>query len=608
VEGRSAASTPDAPSSTLAEGARSLKSLVSRARGLPLSGVVLVTVIALEPLWTVSHVRGRGTVFVEPFGLITLGRVLFAIVGLALVVDLIRSREFRLSRFVLLFVALMVTLEGWVAINGSVWGCLSCEGSFGGLSDMVVAALLALAVLILHPPMGGPVLLAIAFACVFGALLAVAGAGDLVSGEPAVSWDGRLAGPYGNANFLAFAIAPGIPVLLALSTGRAIRIRLAALALCAFLAVTLVLTYSRGGLIATGVAAAAVIILQVPAQRRLVLATVLIVVLGAGGALAFAALKDRRLESQPTTPPPAELLRAIDHSGWDGTAQGLVPAGPSQLANRARKTVLNVKPASPRSGVSYPWGVGRSHTSYRLRLQMRTPAPSVLHVGFEDNFEANAPVSRPAPTGPHWRTVELTWNPSARSPDARFYVWRPHGHDPFELRKVSIVAIGPNGRSSTKRISTALLGSNYPREQRRLRLLAGSDERYYVQSRWKGARLAVTAFLDQPLRGIGWEKFPELSYRRLPFGHLPTHNEYLRFAAELGIVGFLLVMGIGGTALVALGSIPRGRVRLALVGAFIAGGLSILFVNGLVAPAAGGWLVIACAVAVASSRYARARS
>jgi hypothetical protein len=241
-------------------------------------------------------------------------------------------------------------------------------------------------------------------------------------------------------------------------------------------------------------------------------------------------------------------------------------------------------------------------------LQMRTPAPSVLHVGLEDNFEANAPVLRAAPTGRNWRTIELTWNPSARSPDARFYVWRPHGHDPFEVRNVSIVAIRPNGRSSTTRISTVLLGSNYPREQRRLRLLAGSDERYYVQSRWKGARLAVTAFLDQPLRGIGWEKFPELSYRRLPFGHLPTHNEYLRFAAELGIVGFLLVTGIGGTALVALGSVPRGRVRLALVGAFIAGGLSILFVNGLVAPAAGGWLVIACAVAVASSRYARAHS
>jgi O-Antigen ligase len=593
---------------TFAGDARRPKSLVSRVRALPLSGVVLVTVIAVEPLWTVSHVRGQGTVFVQPFGLITLGRVLFVVVGLAFVADLLRSREFRVSRFELLFVALLLTLEGWVAINGSVWGCLSCEGSFGGLSDVVVAALVTLAVLILHPRMGGPVLLAIAFACVFGALLAVAGAGDLVSGGPAVSWDGRLAGPYGNPNYLAFAIAPGIPLLLALSTGRAIWIRLAALALCAFLAVTMVLTYSRGGLIATGVAAAAVIMLQVPARRRLALATVLIVLLGAGGALAYPALKDRRLENQPTTPKPSELRRAIDHSGWDGTAQGLIVGGPSQLANRARKTVLTVKPASPQSGVSYPWGVARSDISYRLRLEIRTPAPSRLRVGLEDNFLANAPVSRAAVTGRDWRTVELTWYPSARSPDARFYVWRPHGRDAFELRDVSIVSIAPNGSSTTKRINTVLLGSNYPREQRRIRQLAGSDERYYVESRWKGARLAVTAFLDQPLRGIGWENFPDLSDRRLPFGHLPTHNEYLRFAAELGIFGFLLLVGIGGTALVALRSVPRGPVRLALMGAFIAGALSILFVNGLVAPAAGGWLGIACSVAVAASIWGRARS
>jgi O-Antigen ligase len=585
-----------------------LKAFISRAGDdLPLSGVVLVIAIAVEPLWTVSRVPGRGTIFVEPFGAITLGRVLFAGVALALVVDLIRRRESGLSRLAPLFVALLVGLEVWVAINGSVWGCLSCEGGFGGLTDMVVAGLLALAVLILHPGMNAPVLLAIACACVFGALLAVVGAGEFVSGVPAVSWDGRLAGPYGNANFLAFAIAPGIPLLLALSAGRTISIRIAALALCAFLAATLVLTYSRGGLIAAGVAATAVTILQLPTRGRLALGSALVVLVGGGAALAYPVLKEQRLENQPATPTLSELRRAIDHSGWDGTVQGLIPTGPSSLENRARKTVLHVTPASPRSGVSYPWGIARRDTSYRLQMQIRTPAPSVVRVGLEDNLLGNAPVLRAVPVGRDWRSIELTWTPSARSPDARLYVWRPRGRDPFELRNVSIAATGPNGSPTTKRINTVLLGSNYRREQRRLRVLAGRNERYYVKSRWKGARLAVTAFLDHPLRGIGWEEFPKLSAHRLPFGELPTHNEYLRFAAELGIVGFVLLMGIGGTALVALRGVPPGPVHLALVGALITGGLSILFVNGLVAPAAGGWLAIACAVAVASSD-ARARS
>jgi len=603
-----AVSSPEAPSKRRAGRAEELKSLISRARRLPFSGAVLVAVIAVEPLWTLSRVSGGGGVVVEPFGVITLGRVLFAVVALALVVDLIRRREFGLSRLAFLFILLLATLEVWVAINGSIWGCLSCEGSFGGLTDVVVAGLLALAVLILHPGMKGPVLLAIAGACVFGAILAVGGAGEFVSGVPAVSWDGRLAGPYGNANFLAFAIAPGIPLLLALSAGRAVSIRLVALALCAFLAVTLVLTYSRGGLIAAGVAAAVVTILQIPARRRLALGSALVVLLGGGAALAYPALRDERLENQPATAAPSELRRAIDHSGWDGTMQGLIPGGPSLLANRAQKTVLRVTPTSLQSGVSYPWGIARSNTSYTLRFQVRTSTPSALAVGLEDNLLGNGPVIRAVPAGRRWRSIELTWNPTARSPDARFYVWRLRGRDAFELRNVSIAAIGPTGRSTTKRINTVLLGSNYRREQRRLRALAGSNERYYVQSRWRGARLAVTAFLDQPLRGIGWEEFPELSNRRLPFGHLPTHNEYLRFAAELGLFGFLLLAGIATTVLVAVRSGPRGRLHLAVVGALIAGGLSVLFVNGLVAPAAGGWLAIVCAVAVASSSYARARS
>ena len=575
---------------------------------LPLSGLVLVSAVALAPWWTVSAVAGTGALSIEPIGVVTFGRVLFVMVGIALSLDLVRSRKLPLTRFALLFAALLITLLGWVAINGSVWGCLSCEGSFGGFTDMVAAALLALAVLILHPRMAQPVLLAIVCACVFGAVLAVAGTGEFGGSLPAVTSDGRLAGPYGNANFLAFAIAPGIPILLALSPQWRLSIRLAALACCAILGVTLVLTYSRGGLITTGVAAVAVVVLQMPARRRLAVATALIVLLAGGGALAYPTLRNERLENLPDPFSYSELRHSIDRSGWDGTIQGLIPGGPSVLANRAQGTVLSVSPLLSQAGVSYPWGVATPDTSYTLQFQIRTSAPSLLRVGLEDNLLGNSPASRTVPTGPDWRTVELIWTPSARSPDARLYVWRPRGRGSFELRDVSILAIAPSGSSVSKSIRTTLLGSGSRREQRRIRVLAESGERYYIPSRWKGARLAVTAFFDDPLIGIGWEEFPELSNQRLAFGHLPTHNEYLRFAAELGILGLLLLVSIACITALALWSIPRGPLHRALAGTLIAGGLSILFVNGLVAPAAGGWLAIACAAAVASSRCAHAPS
>jgi hypothetical protein len=267
--------------------------------------------------------------------------------------------------------------------------------------------------------------------------------------------------------------------------------------------------------------------------------------------------------------------------------------------------VLRVKPTVPLAGVSYPWGVATPDTRYTLRLQLRAPGRGVLRIGLEDNFTGAASViSGPIRVGPRGRRASLTWRPDSRAPDARLYVWRPNGDKPFEVRNIAIVAVGPDGRAHARSISPVLLGSQYPREQERLRAISGADERYFIPSRSKGVRLAVRAFLEQPVHGLGWEQFPAFAQRRARFGALPTHNEYLRFAAELGLPGFLLLLALGATALAGLRSVPAGPTRMALVGAFIAGVVSLLFVNGLVAPASGAWLCIACGVAVA----ARAKS
>jgi O-antigen ligase len=575
-----------------------------RARGMPPSGAALIALIALAPFWTLNHLGGVGPIDLGSLGTLTIGRALLAGLALVVGVELIRRRGLRLAGVGLLFAGLLVVVEGWVYVNGSQWGCLVCQGSFGGFTDVVVASLLALAVLTMHPQLRGPVLLAIAFACLLGALIALFGLGEFVSGESAVA-EGRLTGTYGNPNFLAYAIAPGIAVLLGLATGRPTWIRVGAIAASVILALALVLTFSRGGLVAVAISAAAVIVLQIPPRLRLAVAGGLVILLGAGGVVAARAIEDARIDRSDTAPSPDVLLRSIDHSGWDGTAQGFIPEGPSTLSNDPRKKVLRVKPTVPDAGVSYPWGIANPDTGYTLRVQLRARTPGLLRIGLEDNHAAAAPVTSGNTVGPAWRKVAVTWKPDSRSPDARLYVWRPDGLQAFELRDITIAAVGRDGRPRVRRISPVLLGSAYRREQERLREISGADERYFIPSRKKGARLAVTAFLDHPVHGIGWQEFPALSQRRLRFGALPTHNEYLRFAAELGLPGLLLLLALGGTALVGLRSVPPGPVRIALVGALTAGAVSLLFVNGLVTPASGVWLSIACATAVAAGSARR---
>ena len=575
-----------------------LRSFILRARRVPPSGAILIGLIALGPLWTLSHIQGAGPVNLGSLGLLTLGRAFLIVLALVVVTEFVGRRGVQLSALGILFLGVLIALEAWVYVNASVWGCLGCQGSFGGLTDLIAASTLALVVLTLHPQLRGPVLLAIALACVLGALIAIFKVGEFVSGEPASDL-GRLTGTSGNANFLAYALSPGIAVLLALAATRPAWIRVGAFAASAVIALALVLTYSRGGLIATAISAGAVIVLQMPVRWRLAVAAGLVVVLGMAAAVAAPAIEHARIDRHENVPAPSALLRSVDHSGWDGTPQGFISAGPAAMTNDPGKRVLRVTPTGPRAGVSYPWGVATPETRYTLGLQLRAPARGNLRLGLEDNFIAAGPAISDTRAGPTWRWATVTWRPSARSRNARLYVWRPHGDAPFEVRDVAIVAVGPDGRRRSRSISTVLLGSAYPREQTRLRELSGADERYFIPSRSKGVRLAVTAFLEHPVHGLGWEQFPAFAQRQANFGALVTHNEYLRFAAELGLPGFVLLIALAATVLAGLRSVPPGPNRLALIGVLIAGAVSLAFVNGLVTPVSAAWLAIACGVAVA---------
>lgn len=104
----------------------------------------------------------------------------------------------------------------------------------------------------------------------------------------------------------------------------------------------------------------------------------------------------------------------------------------------------------------------------------------------------------------------------------------------------------------------------------------------YMESRSTGVRLASEAFREQPLRGIGMDRFPTYADTHAEFGLLPTHNYYAQVAAELGLVGILLFVFSGLVVLLAL---VRGRspvpLRAALAGVVAVGIVNLVFINGL---------------------------
>jgi predicted O-methyltransferase YrrM len=569
---------------------------------LPLSGYAVAGMITLAPLWGVRSFGPAHSPSIGPFGELTLGRLLLALVLGAFAVDLVRtrSRPRPAPPVVLVFVAATVLLEAWLYVNASRWGCLSCSGSFGGFTDLVAAALLLVAIAWTFPQCRPVALGAVAASCILAACLALAGVGQL-GGSASATTAGRLAGSYGNPNYLAYALSPALPILLAYRERGSRPRRIAVLIGCAVICVGLALTFSRAGLLGVAVGSITVLALQARPGARLRRAVLLggaVAVAGVGG---YPLLHEIRVESNPKPAlEQAQLARSVDHSGWGGTAEGGIAGEPARMSNKANGTTLVVRASEPRTGVSRPFGTAIPGSTYTLSFEARSAGSvGTLRFGLEDNYKANGARWSQGPIGPAWRRYSVSWRPTANSPDARLYMWQPDMPAAFSLRGVRIARRSEAGTVlATSRIPVRLLGSQYVAEQRKLRQVTGAEERYYVQSRVRGARLALSAFADEPIRGIGWERFTALSLRRLPFGPLPTHDEYLRFLAELGIGGLALLLVAGAAAVAGVRSQPAGRLRIAMVGALTAAAISLLFINGLTVPSAGLWVVVVCCVAV----------
>jgi O-antigen ligase len=119
--------------------------------------------------------------------------------------------------------------------------------------------------------------------------------------------------------------------------------------------------------------------------------------------------------------------------------------------------------------------------------------------------------------------------------------------------------------------------------------------------RMQAALLAVRVALDHPLRGIGYAMFPEYARSSSALGiYINTHNDYLRLAAESGLVTLVLLL-----ALLWLGLARRytaHHVVLQALGVAYATGL--LFANALtdLVISTPFWISLGCLLARSADR------
>jgi O-antigen ligase/4-amino-4-deoxy-L-arabinose transferase-like glycosyltransferase len=531
---------------------------------------------------------------------LTIGRGIIVVAALLFVLDVLRAPvpRPRVPRAVWLLVAALALLWVWIVTNALSWGC-GCSVEVAGFSELLAICVLAAFISAFEPQLRPAVVLAVVAGASLSAALTLAGVHGLSEGTANTSAiQGRAAGPFGNPNLLAFLLAFGLPAGLAAYRPQLGRTRLILGGAVGLVTLVLVLTFSRSGLLAAAAGAVVVLVLQQPRRSRARRRT--LVGLGmAAAAIAVIYPAFAELRRDASSPPLDQRLRALDVSGWDGRAQGLIAGGEARLANSAPGE-LEVGIDGAGEGVSRPIGHAIAAREYELRFEARSVTGTQrLHFGLEDNVRGNSPVSRQASVSDRWQPLRIGWRPTADSPDARLYIWSEGGAPGFVIRDVVTVARAPGAPAARKTHAVTLEGSTYAQSEAARR----EFETREVASRRAGVELSLSAFESQPIRGIGWGRFNEFSAARAEFGRLPTHNEYLRFLAELGLVGVLLLGFVGVSIGMAARSAQRDAVGLAVLGMLITGAVGLLFVNGLATAAV--TMPLALAAGVACGRAGR---
>lgn len=531
----------------------------------------MLSIPALAALW-------KTLLLPLPVVNLTLGRAAILLAAVLLIIDLATDRQARpgIGPRTLWFIGALAALGGWISFSAVFWGC-RCASEVAGFTELAAVGVLATVVASRDLRFRPLFAWAGATAGLVAATLALAGSEPLSEGtRNLAAYQGRLAGTFGNANFLGYVIAFTPPVLLTLIPRRSRWIQLPMIFATGVTLIALVLTFSKGAVVAAGAGLLCALVLL--AQRPSVRIVVCVAGLAASAAVASLAYPAFREGRQDVTSPAQPV--AHDKSGWQGDQQGFIASGPADLSNGPGE--LTVVTTMSGEGVSRAWGVAHPSSDYRLSFEARAgDGRGTLRFGLEDAERGNNPSSKAERLSRRWRRYELQWHPSAESPKARLYVWQTGALSSFSIRDVTVKDLNT---PAVIRPSLALPGPEL-KEERDLSI------------RVVGASLAARALAQEPLIGIGWGNFPAYAAQAGPYGAIPTHNEYLRIAAELGVVGLVLLALVAASLVPGLRQLDQKPSRRAEGAALATGVVGMLFLNGLVSPASLPLVMVAAALA-----------
>jgi O-antigen ligase len=494
--------------------------------------------------------------------------VVLAVIAVSLVVDGLTGQESRTwwpRRPSAQALAAALIAEGAViAVNAALLG-QNTAGALAGYLELACFGLATIVVLQRRPALGLPLLMFAAAGAVLGGVSALAG-GHALS---ALRGGLRLSGGYGNPNFLGFALALALPILLVPVIRRSRGWAACALGAAVIVAV-MWLTYSRGAAVGAVAGVVTSLALMRPTVRgRLVLAAGLVAAVAVVALVGYPLYE--KLRSNADFGAQGAPV-AVDRSGWDPNASGPFSRQPSRLSNPAPGE-LTVTATRLGTGASFPLGPAAQGRPAQIALTVAPSGASTLvALELEDDLAGNGAANRYLRLSSPTR-VRLTWRPTADSPLARFFVWLPAGGavtmSRLRYREAGMPPVA---------IPTQVRG-----HQGTANAVAVNEARY-VASREDAASLAIRLFAQHLPFGIGWQEFPSYSRARLGFGALATHDEYLRYAAELGLPGILLLIAIGAAVIMACRRVALTDTRIAALGCVAAGAVGLVFINALEVP------------------------
>jgi O-antigen ligase len=506
---------------------------------------------------------------------VTIGRICMAAALLAVIWELRDPRALlELGRAAFRGPGRLLLIGGGVClaavlVSSHTNGC-NCNGGLHGLIELSLWTILILLVVLEEPSCALLLLGALVFGGVVAGILALAhvdAAGTVRNGST------RLVGPYGNPNFLAAAEALAAPAAVYAARSWRGRRRLVALLSVVLLGLVIILTYSRAGLVAAALGAYVTAVLVVVPRWRTI-AAVAIASLAVALSLALYPVYARE-RNRADFNGEITAARSLDASGWYAGSTGLIGDGPSKLSNDG-PTILEVMAARPGEGASLSVGQAQPSVTYRLRFDARARVSArLLNYGLEDNVIEAGPVHYQAYLTTRWSSFELGWRPSALARAAGAYFWAS-SIGTFELRRLTWSTLGSTrARALPIRLRGPVKGLD-----RRIK----RTEAAYIKARKSAFRIAFDAFIAHPLEGIGWERFPSYASSRSGVGAIATHDEYVRFAAELGTAGLLGLAALCGACIWAAIAIRAHRLAPALFGVLVSGAVGLAFANLLEVP------------------------